>query len=255
MTIDSAMWQADLDLDRLPRWTCPTCSIGHLRLDKDTYVEAPAKTQDHPDHWLGVCALILKCDEDACQEAAVLAGGAATRQEVDWNQATNEGEVYELRYVTPHTIVPAPRVFRYSGPAVLKGVQAQIDRASSLYWADPSAAVAALRTGVEVLLDSVSIPRTAEKKRGGERRLTMKERLAIYEKRAPSNQSRLAVRALTELGHQGAHEVSLGHDQALDAFRIMEAALEALFSPETRPLHDLMAQIAALGRHPDTPKP
>ena len=39
MAIDSTMWQPNLELERLPRWTCPTCRRGSLQLARDTYVE------------------------------------------------------------------------------------------------------------------------------------------------------------------------------------------------------------------------
>lgn len=227
MTLDRDGLVGDFDLASPPVLYCPDCGTGHLAFDDSTRrLMFDKKSRDaeevlSPDEFVahGCFSCVFRCNRCGSEGTAI---GEVTHS---YEQRYVGDEIESISNFAVCAIAPAPLLFRPPDRTPLKVSEALLS-AFGLFWIDAPACAARCRTAVERLMDYLKIPRThtVNRKR---RRLTTHDRIREYAKKNPEIADLLF--ATKWIGNDGAHEVTLNRDDALDAFDILEAALDRLF--------------------------
>lgn len=176
---------------------------------------------------------LLKCDNSACREVAPVAGLG----EVD---EVPDERMERLEYVEqffPTYFDPSPILISIPTrcPA---SVREQLQASFSASWTDANSAANRIRVAVELLLDSLRIPRTRKAKNGRRHRQSLHERIeSLPQQRAEIKDLLLAIKWL---GNYGTHETTLTQDSVYDALDIFEVVLTSLYSEHPRRIKQLV---------------
>jgi hypothetical protein len=250
--MDRSIWHLTLDPDaRTLRWPCPFCQQVTLAADKSTLHALEGKdsdnAKDHPDwepEWSDFrFACLLRC---ACGETVAAVGKQGLTQEFVYDSNRQPVIEYLPRFEPLYFHPPLPII------AVPKGtpdaVAEQISRSFRSYWDDLESCANSLRSATEKLLDHVTIPQTAPDKNGTVRRLSLAQRLAVFGQNEQQLSATLS--AVRVLGNVGSHSGELTREDLLDAYEIIEHALEEIILKKSKRL----AQIATEITHRNKPR-
>ena len=227
MTFDRSLWFDCFMPTSVPRFACPRCDNGTLKLlDKFSIVESTySKNWEGSEDWEPFWAQkrftgYLQCDDERCGEIACVAGDVKIIEDYD-----QDGQGWGLiDAVRPRLIYPAPNIIGLSR-AVPDPVSKEIEKSFAMFWSDLNSCANKLRTSVERLLDSLSVPtQQAHKTSGKLQRLDLNGRIALYAKQNVEHaETMTALRIVGNLGSHGSEEVS--REAVLDAYEIYEDAL------------------------------
>ena len=90
-----------------------------------------------------------------------------------------QGSAEYFEYFNIHSFYPAPFLC-YVAQEISNEVERLLKKSFSLYWVDVSAAANALRASLEVLLDSLKIPRDQKNANGGTVRMPLHRRIDAW---------------------------------------------------------------------------
>lgn len=174
---------------------------------------------------------LLECSMPACKELATISGTSSiSRDQVDWNEyATTQQFKVEM-------ISPAPMAISYPEKSPKPIVDA-LEKASMLIWASPESAANHIRQSVEALMNDVGVPDKSDA--GGF--ISLHRRIEKFQKIDKENGDVLL--ATKWLGNGGSHVGSIGRDDVLDAFDMIEFVLENRYGTTKG---ELMAKVAAV---------
>jgi hypothetical protein len=196
---------------------------------KETTDSATAR-HDRPDEWEPDwieerAACMLACNR--CHDPVVFAA-AVQQVPMDVEEGPGIGPGFRpVYFFPPLPIIDVPR-------EAAEDVRVALQRAFSLYWADPSAAGNSIRTAIELMLDQHGIPRGRNDSSRNKRfRRSLHERLELFAGRRPELKDTLM--AIKWLGNAGSHAV-LTHDDVLDAFEFVEHTLDEVYRDRLRTL-------------------
>ncbi|WP_280528127.1 DUF4145 domain-containing protein [Cupriavidus plantarum] len=102
----------------------------------------------------------------------------------------------------------------------------QIRKSYELFWSESNSCANRLRVGVEVLLDTPKIARSATGKNGKPVSLDLNGRIALFSGIKPDHAETLT--ALRMIRNLGSHGDAVSREPLLDAFEIFEDALKDL---------------------------
>ncbi|WP_280298765.1 DUF4145 domain-containing protein [Nocardia neocaledoniensis] len=223
-----------------PTLTCPTCGEGALNVGKFTYEDHT--TEESPDPYDGDPTAPqgrfhghLICNRSRCGAWVAVSGTYKT----DYELTIRGGEDYLDLWanVSVRTLLPAPLIIELTS-TVPEPVVTEIRRASALVWLDPQAAVGALRSAVERVMDDHGIPK--RKPTGG--RIDLHARLETFEQTMPDTGALLM--ATKWVGNSGVHDPSLiSVAEALNTAEIIETALRDLYPMDDSEIRTRAAQI------------
>src|SRR5690606_36174888 len=104
MTLDRALFKSEFSATLVPRWPCPSCTAGRLKLrpgslQEDQTVESRRASQ-HPawePEWVdGRFACLFECTE--CGNVVSSAGKYRMQDERHWDEQLGESGDYEAYY-------------------------------------------------------------------------------------------------------------------------------------------------------------
>jgi len=184
MALDRKLWESHLTRFHAPRWFCPRCSKGHLVLQAESVFFRPSgaayalldeEPEDRGNDLELRFSAMLQCDYRGCQETATVSG-------VGQEKATHESGHRELYVVLfPRFISPSSHLFTL--PAAIPAPVAKlIESAFALSWGDYEACLNRVRVCLELLLDGLHIPRSAQKA-GRKNTLTLHRRVELRRQR------------------------------------------------------------------------
>ncbi|HBH6921914.1 TPA: DUF4145 domain-containing protein [Serratia marcescens] len=218
----------------LPAWRCPTCLNETLEIVPESFkiAETSETATCRDELWFdeemakGVFSCLLRCSRQACREHVALSGQVISLE--TFNDEMTE-RWYESGYRPIHFYPPLP-LFQPPDkcPEEIFDMLAEI---SALIPAHRASAVNIMRTVLEIMLDSIGVPRekTELNKKGKKIRLTTHERICDYSAMLePKNE---AFMALKWLGNHGSHGGSKVTRSAIDdACVVIEDLIEFIFS-------------------------
>ena len=225
----------------LPPWRCPTCEDGALSRGKETLQvqETPESVKDRknpdwePDWIRQRFSLLLRCVR--CKEPVIVVGKVELVEDYDEEHGWGLSEAMRPTFFEP--AVPAIQIPKKC-PVEIGGI---LREASSLFWSAPPAAGNRIRAAVERFMDDRKIPTTATSSKGKTEQLTLDARIKEFAKVNPElGQNLLAVKWI---GNVGSHSDKLTHEDVLDAFELVEHALEETFESKSERLKKLAASI------------
>ncbi len=139
--------------------------------------------------------------------------------------------------MTVQTLLPAPQIIELTA-TVPELVAAEIRRASKLVWLDPPAAVGALRSAAERVMDNHDIP--TKNTKGGW--ISLHSRLEIFKEVQPSPGTLLE--AAKWVGNDGIHDPTpISTKEALETAQFVEHALREIYPQDDSEIRSRAAQI------------
>jgi len=213
---------------------CPTCNAGTLDIPKKEGIlknetASSLEMNSYGGHYYSdyVFSMHLKCNN--CEETVAVSGFRSEE-----NYPSNE-EIGLQYSITPIAFYPAPKIIELpiSCP---KSVKKILNESFGLYWMDISSCANKIRISIEVLLNELKVPDS-----NGSNKWTLHRRLKEFEK-TNSDTSEFLL-AIKWIGNAGSHFSGLKNDDVLDAYELLEFALERLFNDREKKLIQLSQEI------------
>lgn len=236
--------------DNIPHWRCPACLNESLELKPDTFSsERSAYSLRHyREDWYDmdqeefVFSCLLQCGRDACREKVAVSGiGYA---EMDWEVYPVQ-EMYYVAYRAKSFVPPLP-VFNVPEDCPDE-VKQQLKAVSALLPVNDGAAVNALRITLELLLDTLDIPRHWQGNPGKHATAGVR----IEQNKAALGELYSYFDALKDIGNHGSHTpapIAASHIEG--ACTLLDALLLQMFpvKQDFSKIHALLKQ--AYGKPP-----
>lgn len=230
--------------DAVHAYRCPSCSVGILKLYGDLSSEESVETKSlHQEIWFEVehvrlnFTCTLRCGN--CEEKVFVVGEGSVKEHRYYDETNPKGwdsevvETFSPKFFQPHL-----HLIDYASKTP-DDVSISLGKASAVYFSSPSASCNNIRIAAEEILNSLGVPESLVSNGS---RLGFKQRIDLL----PAEHQKVVAlfNALRWLGNHGSHPGdSIGKEQALQAFEIMELLLEELFSNRRRELLELALAI------------
>ncbi len=236
MAIDRFLWQKSVDEEFSESYPCPRCPKGYVRRGENPVVliEPHHSIREHsseewdPD-WIRMSfTTMLTCDNASCGELVAVSGRASVDPYEEYN---DEGESIDSGYNTvlrPVSMFPAPPLFPIPR-SFPKKVQEELRLAFQLFWADLSASTSRLRTSLERVLDAKGIATGIPDKNGKLRRLSLFDRIDLFEKASQDTEIAESMTALRVVGNLGTHGDEVTQGDYFDLLEVYEDTLTEIF--------------------------
>lgn len=237
-----------------PSWSCPTCQKGSLRLDSKSVHTTTSRSEQrerqmepyaNPERVDRLTGHLI-CDDRPCGETATFAGDILTFR-LDLG---DDGEHVETSY-RARSIVPSPLPFPVDS-RVPKAVATLIREAAALYWVDPAGAISRVREVIGAILTERGVAETGTK----DRRLSLHERIELFGAVDGGQWLEQAeiIEAAKWIGNDATH-ATVTREAALDAFEMLETALDDIYVRTRHALLEKVRSTNTLSRKPRRPKP
>jgi Domain of unknown function (DUF4145) len=255
MAIDRSIWTTYVDEQFENSYPCPRCSKGRVRRGENAVVmvEPHHSKREHgneewdPD-WIRMSfTTMLTCDYSPCGEIVAVGGRAGVEeyQEYgDYGEPTGSGYT---TYLKPASMFPAPPLFPIAKSFPQK-VQEELQLAFQLFWTDLSASTSRLRTSLERVLDSQGIATTFHDKNGNPKRLSLFDRIDLFEKASMDSDIAESMTALRVVGNLGTHGDEVTKGDYFDLLEVYEDALSEIFEQTTAKLKAKKLSLIALSK-------
>lgn len=241
MPINRNLWKQSMSTSYAPRWPCPSCREGTLKLDRDSmrYEETARSRRLHNtvDWHIMDCSFAftarLICERCSENISCVGVGG---HEQIDFYD--EDGTIsfdYDI-YLSPRYFVPSMKLFRMPNRSP-EEVRNQLYKSFSVFFCDLGAAANHIRQCVEEVLAHAGIPA-----RGSNGKyIALSTRIKQFASADPENAGRAS--ALRWIGNFGSHPESLTRDDLFDAYEILEVLLEDLYIGHQRSIRQIVRQI------------
>lgn len=254
--MNKAILQAEFSDRSTPKWTCPHCCSGTLKIidvDKNVQfrMEESCKHGWHEDQIdYEACEYqvhgFLTCSH--CKGEVTFVGLGTVEQENSDGDGGYSGE-YVSVYI-PRYFYPAIPLIKLPESDVLPDkVAVLIHKAFELYWCDLSSCVSRLRSAVEHILDQQEIPRFTSPENGGtSKRLDLHARIRKFGDSGKHPDVPPLLEAVKWTGNAGTHELdTLTKGDALLTFEMVERVLEIIYPPSNQ--YELLLAAQAINRN------
>lgn len=216
--MDKDTWLEKFTEFAAPKWPCPSCGTGTLRLVPGSFQfkhsaesarNRAARSWDRGAIEYRFLAW-LTCDRRACGESVCVTGFGGVEREFPGSQAIT------ARF-QPLFVHPMPDMFTVKEEWPHE-VTEPLRRAFRSFFNDPEASASHLRSTIEGLLDVLSVAR----EQNGHR-LSLHRRLELLEPEDPRTARRLM--GVKEMGNAGSHGRLVIQQLVLDGMELVEHAL------------------------------
>lgn len=227
-----SIWRTRYLENGFPAFPCPRCSNGALRQVAGSFHKVyEPRRGDEPWDQGGAFSGLLQCSNGWCKETVSMGGWIESSYDYDQDGETFYVEYFYLRALTARVpVITLPQ-------KMPKPVHETLRAAFTLLWSDHGACANKLRIAVEQILDHFEVPKRSEK--GG--RLSLQARLGLFSEKSEGHD--LTFDALREVGNTGSHEGNVDFEALLDAFEILEPALEDVFTGKRARLAQLAQKL------------
>ncbi|WPU96224.1 DUF4145 domain-containing protein [Mucilaginibacter sabulilitoris] len=209
---------------------CPNCHIGHLISVDNKFVQSETResamlTNDEPSYPYTdyVFTEHLKCDQ--CSEIVMAMGF-----KFEDNYPNPDGD--HNMSINYSAFIPAPHIIEIpkSCPDAVKKILIQ---SFGLYWMDENSCANKIRVSIEALMDALKVRKTKITRRGREN-VMLHNRILEYKLRNPDVSQYLL--AIKWIGNSGSHLSDVSKEHILDAYKLLEYALELIYNDKKKDL-------------------
>ncbi|MEK6476831.1 DUF4145 domain-containing protein [Catalinimonas sp. 4WD22] len=241
---------------RIPHWKCPTCNSATLILENQIIEKPSSEAQNFPKEYYneytgnnepypdiedfpglnGRFSFFLRCPNITCKEH-VQVSGVMNSEFYYYNEEYSHELVncYCPKYIDPpiHIIN-----IHENYPERIKNI---LTDSFLLYWIDNSACANKIRTAIEFILDEIKIQKRVLNKKKKYEKLSLHKRIEILEKKDKKTSSYLM--SIKWIGNSGSHLDTLTNTNVLDAYELLDKALNRLFVKDEERLESLSKKI------------
>ncbi len=243
MPVARRLWKQCLTKTLAPRWPCPTCSRGTLRLKRDTlhYEQTAESRRSRYDEYPNIMdtiftfSALLGCS--GCNEiiSCCGVGGYEPRDVIDENGSFSQD--YDIYFAPKYFSMPMRIV---QPPARCPGtVKEQLRSSFSVFFCELGAAANRVRQCDEEILSDAGV----ESQNSDGEFVSLGARIDLFRDLSPDNADRSD--ALRWIGNFGSHPETLTKDDLFDAYDILEVLLEDLYVGHHRSVQEMVEQINA----------
>lgn len=231
MSINRAVWKGSFMIDKAPKWPCPKCETGFLKLDAESFKvrQQAIPPEFDPEDWdprmiTYTYSGIFICTNESCKEPFASCGQGEVIEDYyeDGNNYLNS--TYE-DWFTPEYFFPSLAIFPVPRKCP-ETIAAEIRLSFRLFFCDPAAAANHIRKSIENILTEKGIKRF-HGNNGKRTIISLHQRIKLYEAKDKDVAERLF--AIKWLGNAGSHAGELTKDDVLDAYEILETVLDDLY--------------------------
>lgn len=223
--------------DLLKSMKCPTCSNGHLIIEKEAHkrnetshsfnnLSTPGSGGMN-EKYQSIFMDFFKCNNSNCNESCVLTGlinASPIYVYDDYYKTDVPSHIFkiDIKHIEPPIdLIEIP----INLPENLKF---ELRKAFSLFWLDKDSAANKIRTILESLLTHLRIPKTEKTRKGTRKKMSLHSRIQKLDK-YKQNLSE-SILAIKWIGNTGSHEANkLTEDDLVIAFEILEYTLKNIF--------------------------
>lgn len=241
MSINRQLFKGVFQKVKVPHWICPSCRIGLLELRKGSFNFAESKpSRDAHDHydwdpeWIEYSySMILDCNNKECLQMVASCGNGGVEEEYINDDNGGVGQEY-VDWFMPEYFVPSLVLFDIPKECP-KVVSKEIKASFKLFFSDPASSANHIRQAVESMLTEEKIPRFEIQQRRNQspRRssIALHRRINAFANRNTQNSDiGNKLMALKWLGNAGSHSSQITKDDVLDAYEILEIALDEMYT-------------------------
>jgi hypothetical protein len=228
-------------------WPCPHCKQGVLAIVPSSLSKKETKESklgrgydDWDPDWISyVFNAWLKCSHPSCGEEVIVAGKGSVERTQSCDEEGNFEEDWEDRF-QPLFCWPMPEIFVLPEKCPTE-VKSELCAAFRLFWSDQAASAGRVRVSLERLMDHYRIP----KRRKGQNHkyfdLKLHDRIETFSQKRSGAGEKLM--ALKWLGNTASHQGTVGRDDILNGFEILEFLLAELFEQRSVRIEELTRQL------------
>lgn len=236
--------------DRIPEWCSPACMAPSLELLPGSFHSQYSAFSQHNrredwydyDHEELVFTCILLCSRSSCRESVAVSGIGWVERKSDKRQ---KDMVYYKRYRAKSFNPPLP-VFSLPEDCP-EDVKCQLKLAASLLPISGSAALNSMRIALELLLDSINIPRFNTDS-GKEWQIKLGNRIERFKDRLGPHYE--TFHALKDIGNHASHsDATINQAHIECACLLMEDLIKQLFDKVTDFSHIALMLQTSYGRN------
>lgn len=235
--MDRELWTSTITQWEVPRWPCPSCAGGTLRLRPKTFESwetAHSKALHDSDGWepewiTYSFAARLECTNSECAESVSLIGSGGV---TPGDPRTGDDLV---KFFKPQHAHPMPPIIPLADewPHEVRGAL----RSSFVsFWSNEASAANSVRVAVERLLDE----RCVRRGRVGAR-LPLHARITKFADENPESANKLM--AIKWLGNTGSHTSEVTAGDLLSAYEVLEHVLNNLFVQRAKEIDRLAERL------------
>lgn len=215
-----------------PELYCPVCN-GILAYDRESFtrIETPDSSPGREEY---IISCRFCCND--CRNQVIMTGSGYNE-----NYMYGSGVYYDPGRILYVPSFFNPAIYLFQIPQKCPGpVKKEIERSFSLFWDDVHSCVNKLRLAVELLMDAHKIHKTAVSRKPGKprSRLTLHKRIELFKKK--NQKVGEILEAIKWIGNKGSHaDKQLLVNEAMDAYELLEHALNELYQPKSDVFYDL----------------
>lgn len=236
------LWNATVDEKVCPPWPCPSCAKGILILDKKTFkyheTESSKANRSHEAFdadWIDY-RFAAWCSCASCKQKVAITGRGGVEPYQDYE---NGNYAYQDEFKAM-TWDPMPDVFDLPAKCP-DDVALALRQSFALHAFQAPASAGRLRVALELLMDAEKVPRETINAKGKKSELTLHARLDLYMKNFPVIGGHLM--ALKWLGNAGSHFSNVSTTDILDAYEVMEHALNEIIDKRSQAVAKLAKKL------------
>lgn len=231
----------------LPRWVCPTCGKGILKIKQDTFnsveTQGSKKARRHegwdPDWIEYVYSCLLVCSNEACKDVVANSGEGFVDVDVDYDDNGRPQQKWS-NFFRPKYFYPHLKLFSLPAGAPKDAVE-EINQSFELFFCNPPSASNHIRIALEKLLTYLKVKRY-ETKNGKKFFLNLHRRIDLIPRKYQSLKDFCL--AIKWLGNAGSHsDKKITLDDVMDAYEIMDEVLRELFEKKQEQIKKLVKTI------------
>ncbi|WEX11682.1 DUF4145 domain-containing protein [Chelativorans sp. AA-79] len=239
--MDKNFWRERYHKDSYPAFPCPKCRNGVLKRVKERSIEHwEGKPDANGMYTEGKFSCFFECSYGFCGTVAVMSGIAMSVYE-QYVDPEGDEQWQEEIYVHPKAMTPGPRIIRVPTKTP-RPVKDEISKSFGLLWTDRNSAANKLRNAVEEILVGYGISKVNAKGAF----IPLAKRLEDAEQQRMLHHDTLV--ALKDVGNTGSHEAELPFKDLIDAFDILEDALEDIYGGRKARLDGIKARLTKARR-------
>lgn len=232
--IDKTFWKSIRFYKKYkPEITCPNCNKGVLTLLNENMkirITKDGRELENIGEYLDVTfkfSALLICNNKFCQDVTATSGIGTVEQEYYVDEGGYDDFEYK-EYFLPKFFCPPLNIINPRSEYPDKVRQILVE-SFSLFFADTSACANKIRQVVEEILSDHDVPRLSRKNRR-QNFITLHKRIERFNTDYPElTDLGRSFFAIKFIGNGGSHVGEVDKDQLLDAYTILEHALDELY--------------------------